>query len=41
MYEVMATKTKIPFVLEHVKGGELVNKVQRGRLKKDVENKYF
>jgi serine/threonine protein kinase len=41
MYEVMATKTKIYFVLEHVKGGELFNKVQRGRLKEDAARKYF
>ncbi|KAM3371983.1 hypothetical protein ACQJBY_019062 [Aegilops geniculata] len=41
MYEVMATKTKIYFVLEHVKGGELFNKVQRGRLKEEAARKYF
>ncbi|KAL5197598.1 hypothetical protein ABZP36_001110 [Zizania latifolia] len=41
LYEVMATKTKIYFVLEHVKGGELFNKVQRGRLKEDAARKYF
>jgi hypothetical protein len=37
----MATKTKIYFLLEHVKSGELVNKAQRGRLKEDVEKKYL
>ncbi|KAL6657367.1 hypothetical protein ACP70R_005147 [Stipagrostis hirtigluma subsp. patula] len=41
LYEVMATRTKIYFVLEHVKGGELFNKVQRGRLKEDAARKYF
>ncbi|KAK2630711.1 hypothetical protein QOZ80_UnG0728110 [Eleusine coracana subsp. coracana] len=41
LYEVMATKTKIYFVLEHVRGGELFNKVQRGRLKEDAARKYF
>ncbi|GJN31406.1 hypothetical protein PR202_gb19801 [Eleusine coracana subsp. coracana] len=41
MHEVMATKTKIYFVLEYVKGGELFNKVQRGRLKEDAARKYF
>lgn len=41
LYEVMATKTKIYFVLEYVKGGELFNKVQRGRLKEGVARKYF
>jgi len=41
LYEVMATKTKIFFVLEYVKGGELFNRVQRGRLKENVARKYF
>uniref|UniRef100_A0A0D9VTT1 non-specific serine/threonine protein kinase n=1 Tax=Leersia perrieri TaxID=77586 RepID=A0A0D9VTT1_9ORYZ len=41
LYEVMATKTKIYFVLEYVKGGELFNKVRRGRLKEEVARKYF
>ncbi|KAL5198578.1 hypothetical protein ABZP36_002090 [Zizania latifolia] len=41
LHEVMATKTKIYFALEHVKGGELFNKVQRGRLKEDATRKYF
>jgi 5'-AMP-activated protein kinase, catalytic alpha subunit len=39
--EVIATKTKIYFVLEYVKGGELLAKVKRGRLKEDVARKYF
>lgn len=41
MYEVMATKTKIYFVLEYAKGGELFNKVAKGKLKEDVARKYF
>jgi 5'-AMP-activated protein kinase, catalytic alpha subunit len=41
LYEVMATKTKIYFVIEYVKGGELFKKVQRGRLKEDVARAYF
>ncbi|KAF5782994.1 putative protein kinase CAMK-CAMKL-CHK1 family [Helianthus annuus] len=41
LYEVMATKTKIYFVMEYVKGGELFNKVAKGRLKEDVARKYF
>lgn len=41
LYEVMATKTKIYFVLEYAKGGELFNKVAKGRLKEDVARKYF
>ncbi|KAH0982884.1 hypothetical protein GBA52_010061 [Prunus armeniaca] len=39
--EVMATKTKIFFVMEHVTGGELFNKVFEGKLKEDVARKYF
>ncbi|CDP17892.1 unnamed protein product [Coffea canephora] len=39
--EVMATKTKIYFVMEYIKGGELFTKVARGRLKEDVARKYF
>ncbi|KAG5008452.1 hypothetical protein GLYMA_09G277000v4 [Glycine max] len=41
LYEVMASKTKIYFVMEHAKGGELFNKVVKGRLKVDVARKYF
>ncbi|XP_019170174.1 PREDICTED: CBL-interacting serine/threonine-protein kinase 12-like [Ipomoea nil] len=41
LYEVMATKTKIFFVMEYVKGGELFNKVAKGRLKEDAARKYF
>ena len=41
LYEVMASKTKIYFVMEHAKGGELFNKVVKGRLKVDVAWKYF
>lgn len=40
-YEVMATKTKIYFVLEYVRGGELFNKISKGRLEEDVARKYF
>ncbi|XP_062007987.1 CBL-interacting serine/threonine-protein kinase 25-like [Rosa rugosa] len=39
--EVMATKTKIFFVMEHVKGGELFEKIAKGKLKEDVARKYF
>ena len=35
LYEVMANKTKIYFVMEYVKGGELLNKVSKGKLKQD------
>nr|XP_016512882.1 PREDICTED: CBL-interacting protein kinase 2-like [Nicotiana tabacum] len=41
LYEVMATKTKIYFVMEYAKGGELFNQVAKGRLKEDVARKYF
>ncbi|XP_059659858.1 CBL-interacting protein kinase 28-like [Cornus florida] len=41
LYEVMATKTKIYFVVEYAKGGELFNKVAKGKLKEDAARKYF
>ncbi|KAL8038981.1 hypothetical protein ABFX02_10G005800 [Erythranthe guttata] len=41
LYEVMATKEKIYFVIEYVKGGELFNKVAKGKLKEDAARKYF
>ncbi|GLJ16543.1 hypothetical protein SUGI_0282970 [Cryptomeria japonica] len=40
--EVMASKTKIYFVLEYVTGGELFNKIaQQRKLKEDDARKYF
>ncbi|CAK7350406.1 unnamed protein product [Dovyalis caffra] len=41
LYEVMASRTKIYFVMEFVKGGELFNMVVKGRLKEDVARKYI
>lgn len=41
LFEVMATKSKIYFVMEYVRGGELFNKVAKGRLKEDIARKYF
>lgn len=41
LYEVMATKSKIYFVIEYAKGGELFKKVAKGKLKEDVAHKYF
>ncbi|KAF6153912.1 hypothetical protein GIB67_023689 [Kingdonia uniflora] len=41
LYEVMATKTKIYFVMEYAKGGKLFNKVAKGKLKEDVTRRYF
>ncbi|XP_044496729.1 CBL-interacting serine/threonine-protein kinase 11 [Mangifera indica] len=41
LYEVLATKTKIYFVMEFVKGGELFAKVAKGRFTEDLSRKYF
>ncbi|KAK4278480.1 hypothetical protein QN277_016320 [Acacia crassicarpa] len=41
LYEVMATKSKIYFVIEYAKGGELFDKVAKGKLKEDVAHRYF
>ncbi|KAJ3695741.1 hypothetical protein LUZ60_001118 [Juncus effusus] len=41
LHEVMATKSKIYFVMEFVKGGELFQKVSKGRLKEDSARRYF
>ncbi|GAB4831421.1 CBL-interacting serine/threonine-protein kinase 20 [Ancistrocladus abbreviatus] len=41
LYEVMASKTKIYFAMEYVRGGELFGKVSKGRLKADEARKYF
>lgn len=41
LYEVMATKSKIYFVMQYMKGGELFDKVAKGRLKEDVARKFF
>ncbi|GAB2300764.1 CBL-interacting protein kinase 18 [Dionaea muscipula] len=41
LYEVMATRSKIYFVMEYVKGGELFNKVAKGKLNEDVARRYF
>ncbi|KAF8413732.1 hypothetical protein HHK36_001725 [Tetracentron sinense] len=41
LFEVMATKAKIYFVMEYVRGGELFNRVAKGRLKEEVARKYF
>ncbi|CAK7336298.1 unnamed protein product [Dovyalis caffra] len=39
--EVMATKSKVFFVMEYVKGGELFAKIKKGGLKEDLARKYF
>ncbi|VFR00455.1 unnamed protein product [Cuscuta campestris] len=41
LFEVLATKTKIYFVMEFVKGGELFAKVAKGRFSEDLGRKYF
>lgn len=41
LYEVMASKNKIYFVMEYVGGGELFDKVAKGKLKEDIARKYF
>ncbi|GKV26966.1 hypothetical protein SLEP1_g36175 [Rubroshorea leprosula] len=39
--EVMATKARVFFVMEYVRGGELFAKVVKGKLKEDLARKYF
>ncbi|WOL16623.1 serine-threonine kinase STK5 [Canna indica] len=41
LFEVMASKYKIYFVMEYAKGGELFAKVAKGRLREDTARKYF
>lgn len=41
LYEVMASKSKIYIAMELVRGGELFNRIARGRLREDVARVYF
>ncbi|KAL0710470.1 hypothetical protein Bca4012_017448 [Brassica carinata] len=42
LHEVMATRTKIFFAMEFVKGGELFNRISKhGRLGEDLSRRYF
>uniref|UniRef100_J3KXH2 non-specific serine/threonine protein kinase n=1 Tax=Oryza brachyantha TaxID=4533 RepID=J3KXH2_ORYBR len=41
LYEVMATKLRIYFVMEYVRGGELFARVSRGRLPEADARRYF
>lgn len=41
LHEVMASKSKIYFAMDLVRGGELFSKVAKGRLKEDVARMYF
>eukprot|EP00252_Welwitschia_mirabilis_P017472 TRINITY_DN3870_c0_g1_i1.p1 TRINITY_DN3870_c0_g1~~TRINITY_DN3870_c0_g1_i1.p1 ORF type:complete len:449 (+),score=73.68 TRINITY_DN3870_c0_g1_i1:439-1785(+) len=41
LHEVMASKSRIYFVMEFVKGGELFNKIAAGKLKEDIARRFF
>ncbi|KAK2981814.1 hypothetical protein RJ640_010331 [Escallonia rubra] len=41
LHEVLATKTKVYFVLDFAKGGELFTKVAKGRFSEDLSRRYF
>uniref|UniRef100_A0A5B7B7E5 non-specific serine/threonine protein kinase n=2 Tax=Davidia involucrata TaxID=16924 RepID=A0A5B7B7E5_DAVIN len=41
LFEVLATKTKIYFVMEFAKGGELFAKVAKGRFSENLSRHYF
>ncbi|KAL7162147.1 hypothetical protein ACSBR2_042595 [Camellia fascicularis] len=41
LHEVMATKSKIYFAMEYLRGGELFKKVSQGRLKEDSARNFF
>ncbi|MBA0728524.1 hypothetical protein Golax_001417, partial [Gossypium laxum] len=41
LHEVMASKSKIYFAMELVRGGELFSKIVQGRLKEDLVRVYF
>ncbi|CAN4118267.1 unnamed protein product [Withania somnifera] len=41
LHEVLATKTKIYYVMEFAKGGELFAKVNKGRFSEDLSRRYF
>jgi serine/threonine protein kinase len=41
LFEVMATRSKIYFTMEFVRGGELFARVAKGRLKEDTARRYF
>ncbi|KAI4356132.1 hypothetical protein L6164_000179 [Bauhinia variegata] len=41
LFEVLATKTKIYFVMEFANGGELFHKVKKGRFSEDLSRRYF
>lgn len=41
LHEVMASKSKIYFAMELVRGGELFSKIAKGRVREDVARVYF
>ncbi|KAJ1422918.1 Serine/threonine-protein kinase, active site [Sesbania bispinosa] len=41
LHEVLATKTKIFFVMDFVRGGELFAKISKGRFSEDLSRRYF
>ncbi|KAI4377726.1 hypothetical protein MLD38_015308 [Melastoma candidum] len=41
LHEVMASRTKIYFAMELVRGGELFSKISKGRIKDDLARAYF
>ncbi|CAL9071709.1 unnamed protein product [Musa textilis] len=41
LHEVMATRTRIYFVMEYVRGGELFSRVAKGRMLEDAARRYF
>lgn len=41
LHEVMASKTKIYFAMDYIRGGELFAKIARGRLREDSARNYF
>ncbi|XP_047310648.1 CBL-interacting serine/threonine-protein kinase 14-like [Impatiens glandulifera] len=41
LFEVLATKKKIYFVMEFAKGGELFTKLSKGRFSEELSRKYF
>ncbi|XP_057429625.1 CBL-interacting serine/threonine-protein kinase 11-like [Lotus japonicus] len=41
LHEVLATKTKIYFIMDFVRGGELFAKVSKGRFGEDLSRRYF
>lgn len=41
LFEVLATKTKIYFVMEYAKGGELFARIAKGRFSEDLSRRYF